>query len=223
MKERTDNEFVRNCQWQIHGLGMQSGRNKLLINELWQHLEITTGKKKKSRKKATWSFIQPNTTSNLEKSLSLLKRQPPQDHRLLTRQAFSVSSFILYHPFCAATQASHTLKRQRVFNTLFKSTCSNVFVAFDVILCSCTKGRDWLRSQCLSFTEHLGTKTKDFCHVVFHSACPCFLSPERWMHMGVINNAEVLEENTLQASSIKAEFHVKLQKPIWQARQGDWV
>lgn len=65
----------------------------------------------RSRKKATWSFIQPYTTSNLEKSLSLLKRQPPQDHRLLTRQAFSVSFFILYHPFCAATQASHTLKK----------------------------------------------------------------------------------------------------------------
>lgn len=88
---------------------------------------------------------------------------------------------------------SHTLKRQRVLNTLFKSTFSNGFVAFDVILCSCTKGRGWLRSQRLSFTEHLGTKTKDFCHVVFQSACFRFLSPERWMQMGMINNAEVLK------------------------------
>lgn len=88
---------------------------------------------------------------------------------------------------------SHTLRRQRVLNTLFKSTCSNGFVAFDVILCSCTKGRGWLRSQCLSFTAHLGTKTKDFCHAVFHSACFHFLSAKRWMQMGVINNAGVLK------------------------------
>lgn len=131
----------------------------------------------RSRKKATWSFIQPNTTSNLEKSLSLLKRQPPQDHRLLTRQAFSVSSFILYHPFCVATQASHTLKRQRVFNTLFKSTCSNGFVAFDVILCSCTKDRDWLRSQCLSFTEHLGTRPKTSAMLSFIPLVPVSSHP----------------------------------------------
>lgn len=106
MKERrTDNETVKHCQWQIHGLAMQSGRNRLLINELWQHLEITTGMKKEV---ATWNFIQAYSTFNSEKPLSLLKKQSPQDHGLLIRQA---SSFILYHPFCAAMQTTQTLKR----------------------------------------------------------------------------------------------------------------
>lgn len=101
-----------------------------------------------------------------------------------------VPSFYVVH-IVQLRSLSHTLRRQRVLNTLFKSTCSNGFVAFDVILCSCTKGRGWLRSQCLSFTEHLGTE--DFCHAVFHSACFHFLSAERWMQMGVINNARVLK------------------------------
>lgn len=184
MKERTDNESVRNCQWQIHGLGMQSGRNKLLINELWQHLEITTGKKKEAERKlhgASFNHIQHLISRS---HLVFWKDSHPRIIGfLLDRLFLLVPSFYSIH-FVQLHRLAILLKRQRVFNTLFKSTCSNGFVAFDVILCSCTKGRGWLRSQCLSFTEHLGTKTKDFCHIAFHSARFSFLSPRgecRWV------------------------------------------
>lgn len=174
-----------------------------------------------------WSSIQSYPAFNLENSLSVLKRcsYPGITEFWLGRLffcQFCLRSFIS----CSYAGSPHSKETEILFNMLFKSTCSNGFLAFDVVLCACIKGRMWRTSRCLSSTVHLGTGTKGFCHVVLCSECFSISFHLRSQHGWVwpsnkTDVSEMLRRKMFHISNIKADFPVKFQEPVWQAGQVD--